>query len=156
MPGSTPQQQLDSFIDKFTPQIASQLRVAMAKMLARLPGATMIVYDNYNALAIGFGPGERASDALFSLAAYPRWLSLFFVKNGAALSDPEHLLRGAGKVVRHIVLESAETLDRPAVKALMEQAMRLADRSIDPALTARLIVKSVSARQRPRRPRTES
>ena len=72
MAGSTAQQQLDSFIDKFTPRIASQVRVAMARMRVRLPGATVMVYGNYNALAIGFGPGERTSDAIFSLAAYPR------------------------------------------------------------------------------------
>jgi hypothetical protein len=57
MAGSTPQQQLDSFIDKFTPRLASQVRVTMAWMRVRLPGATVMVYDNDNALAIGFGPG---------------------------------------------------------------------------------------------------
>ena len=50
MKTSTPQQQLDGFIDKFSPEIASQVRIAMARLLARLPGAMVLVYDNYNAM----------------------------------------------------------------------------------------------------------
>ena len=152
MKNPTPQQQLDGFIGKFTPEIASRVRVAMAKMLARLPGATVMVYDNYNTLAIGFAPGERTSDAIFSLAVFPRWVSLFFLKNALALTDRRHLLKGGGKVVRHIVLDTPETLDVPAVKALMKEALRLADPPLDPAQPSRLIIKSVSVKQRPRRP----
>ncbi|MEO8102784.1 MAG: hypothetical protein ABI790_09670 [Betaproteobacteria bacterium] len=148
----TPQQQLDGFIDKFTPSIAAQMRTAMSRMLARLPGAVVLVYDNYNALAVGFGPSERTSDAIFSLAVYPRWISLFFLKNGLALPDPLHLLKGSGKVVRHIVLDAAETFDHPAVMSLMDAALELTDRRIDPTQPPRLIIKSVSAKQRPRRP----
>ena len=152
MMNPTPQQQLDGFIDKFTPEIAAQVRAAQKKMLARLPGATRLVYDNYNALAIGFAPGERTSDAIFSLAVYPRWVSLFFLKNALGLTDSKHLLKGGGNVVRHIVLDAPETLDVAAVKALMKEALRLADPPIDPAQPSRLIIKSVSAKQRPRRP----
>jgi hypothetical protein len=34
-------------------------------MRGYLPGAIELVYDNYNALAIGFGPSEKSSDAIF-------------------------------------------------------------------------------------------
>jgi len=46
-------------------------------MRTKFPRANVLVYDNYNALAIGFGPTERASDAVFSIAPFPRWVSLF-------------------------------------------------------------------------------
>ena len=49
-------------------------------MRARLPGATELVYDTYNALAIGFGPSEKASDAIFSIVLYPRYVTLFFCR----------------------------------------------------------------------------
>jgi hypothetical protein len=62
-------------------------------MRRRLPGATELIYDNYNALAIGFGPGERSSDAVFSIAVWPRWVSLFFLR-GTRLHDPGKLLKG--------------------------------------------------------------
>lgn len=67
--------QPDTLIGKFTPDIAGQTGTALAKMRARLPGAIERVYDNYNALAIGFGPSEKASEAIFPIAVFPRWIS---------------------------------------------------------------------------------
>jgi len=144
--------QLDAFLDKYTPDIAAQARTALRKLRARLPGAQELVYDNYNALAIGFSPTERASDALFSIALYPRWISLFFLQNGLRLRDPDRLLRGSGNLVRHMVLETPALLDTPAVEDLIAQALELASQPIDPTQPRRLLIKSISAKQRPRRP----
>jgi len=121
-------------------------------MRARLPGAQELAYDNYNALAIGFGPGERVSEVIFSIALYPRWVSLFFLQNGTRLRDPAGLLEGSGNQVRHIKLRAPGQLSDPAVEDLIAQALELAVRPIDPAQPRRLIIKSVSAKQRPRRP----
>jgi hypothetical protein len=68
----TAAKQLAAFLAAFTPPIARQARAILAAMRKRLPGATELVYDNYSALAIGFGPTDRASDAIFSIAVYPR------------------------------------------------------------------------------------
>ena len=146
----TPQTQLDAFLDKYTPAVATLARACLAKMRARLPGAVQLVYDNYNALVIGFGPSERAGEAVFSIVLYPRWVTLFFLQ-GAGLPDPKHLLKGSGKVVRHIVLASAADLDQPAVQGLMATALKRAEPAIDPDAGS-LVIRSVSARQRPRRP----
>jgi hypothetical protein len=144
--------QLDEFLAKFTPEVTETSRQALRKMRTRLPGAIELVYDNYNALAIGFSPTERASDAIFSIALYPRWVSLFFLLNGVKLRDPDCYLQGGGSKVRHIVLENAATLDDPAVQELMAQALELSPKQIDAAQPRRLIIKSISAKQRPRRP----
>ena len=149
---STPRAQLDAFIGKFNPEVAAVARAALRIMEKRLPAATRIVYDNYNALAIGFGPSERASDAIFSIAVFPRWVSLFFFQ-GVELSDPDRLLKGTGNRIRHIVLRDARELDRPAIRALMKEALAIADPPIPARGKAPLIIRSVSARQRPRRPR---
>ncbi len=146
------QAQLDGFIDKFTPEMAALTRALFARMKARLPGAAILVYDNYNALAIGFAPTERASDVIFSIAVYPKWVSLFMF-GGQKLKDPKKLLKGSGNTVRHIVLkDGAATLDDPGVKTLVDQCLKLADPPLDPAQKYRLIIKSISAKQRPRRP----
>lgn len=119
-------------------------------MQARLPGALELVWDNYNALAIGYGPSERQADILFSIAAYPRWISLFLV-GGPRLNDPHGLLKGEGSRVRHIVLEAAERLNDPQVAGLMDQILVGARTPLDPSQPQRTIVKSISAKQRPRR-----
>jgi hypothetical protein len=57
--------------------------------------------------------------------------------------------------VRHLVLEDgAATLDRPAVRALLKAALRLAEPRINPEAEARIVIRSVSKTQRPRRPST--
>ncbi len=143
--------QLAGFIAKYLPEISDLAHALRGKMRKRLRGAIELVYDNYNALAIGFGPSERASEAIFSLALFPRWISLFFLQ-GADLPDPEGLLRGKGKQARHIVLEGPGSLDSPAVKAIMAVALERAVRPLDPKEKHRVVIKSISAKQRPRRP----
>ena len=153
--GLSPERQLATFIAKFDPAVAAVARAAVRKMAQRLPGATQMVYDNYNALAIGFGPSEKSSEAVFSIAVFPRWVSLFFFE-GVQLADPTRLLRGSGRQVRHIVLKSADDLDQPAVKELMKEALSIADPPIPAKKKGTLIIKSVSARQRPRRLTTKA
>jgi hypothetical protein len=142
---------LQGLIDKYTPEIATLARACLKKMRTKLPGAVQLIYDNYNALAIGFGPSDRASDAIFSIVLYPRWVTLFFLQ-GAGLPDPNKILKGSGKVVRHIVLAAAEDLDKPAIQALMTVALNRARAPIDPAAPGNIEIKSISAKQRPRRP----
>ena len=102
--------QLDSFLAKFTPEMAKSAKGVLAAMRKRCPGAIELVYDNYNALAIGFATGERVRDVWFSIAVYPNWASIFFFKT-LPLKDPEKLLKGSGKTTRHIVLaDGAKTL----------------------------------------------
>ena len=147
----SPEEQLEGFLAKYAPGVAAQARAVLAKMRAFLPGAIELVYDNYNSLAVGFGTTERTLDAVFSIAVFPRWISLFFL-HGSNLVDPKHLLKGKGKSARHIVLYSPETLDMPAVQALMVQALKRASPPFDPRRPNRILIKSVSVKQRSRRP----
>jgi hypothetical protein len=141
--------QLERFLDAFTPEVAAVARGALAKMRKRLPHAVELVYDNYNALACGFGPTERASEVIFSIAVYPKNVTLFFLQ-GVKLPDPDGLLQGKGNVVRHIRLEDEKTLDRADVRAMT--ALEMAKVPLDKKTSYRLVIKSVSAKQRPRRP----
>ena len=143
--------QLDAFIAKFDPAVAAQTKKALVAMRKRLPGAIELVYDNYNALAIGFAPTERTSDVIFSIVVYPRWVSLFFYW-GAKLKDPKKLLRGSGSQVRHFVFETPTLLANPDVNALMNQALANAKVPLDPKQKPRIVIKSIAANQRPRRP----
>jgi hypothetical protein len=147
----SPQAQLDAFLAKFTPEVERQARAALERMRAQLPGAWQLVYDNYNALAVAFSANDKLSGVVFSIALYPRWVSLFFAR-GAQLPDPERLLQGTGKGIRHIVLRDIALFDRPGVQALIAEALARATPPIDQTKPGKLIVKSVSANQRPRRP----
>ena len=60
-PAGSPQSQLNHFLAKYTPAMVKESKASLARMQRQLPGAVELVYDNYNALVIGFGPSERAS-----------------------------------------------------------------------------------------------
>jgi hypothetical protein len=136
---------------RYRPDIVKLARSALVTMRKHLPGTVEMVYDNYNALVIGFSPNERPSDAIFSIALYPRWVNVFFLQGATELADPERLLRGSGSQVRSIRLTSSQDLDKPAVRALIAQAIARADPPIDPKARRKLVVRAVSAKQRPRR-----
>ncbi len=147
---SDEQRQLNIFIDKFSPDVAARTRVELGRMRALLPCAIEMVYDNYNALAIGFGPSERPSEAIFSLAVFPRWVTLCFLQ-GARIADPDKLLNGKGSQVRHIRLINPDVLLSAEVRTLMLAALDRARVPVSPYTKHRVIIKSISAKQRPRR-----
>ena len=109
----------DAGIAKFSPPTRAIAKAALARLRALLPGATEFIYDNYNALVVGFGPNDRPSDAVFSVVIYPRQVNLGFI-HGAVLDDPDKVLQGSGTQFRHIkLIPDASVLDRPEVRAVM-------------------------------------
>ena len=141
---------LRQFIGKFDPKDQRLIRSVRAAVRKRLPTANELVYDNYNFFVIGYSPRERPADAIVSIAARANGVGLCFVQ-GAALPDPHQLLLGSGSQTRFIRLESAGVLGRPAVEALMAAAIRRSRTPLPATGRGRLIIRSVSAKQRPRR-----
>jgi hypothetical protein len=148
-----PETRLQAFIDRFDPAIAALARACRARMRARLPNALELVYDNYGGLGIGYAATEKLASTTISIFLYPRLVRFFFLY-GADLEDPEHLLEGEGSRVRSIKAPRSEVLDEPAVVALIEAAIdQMGPMPTDPGRT---IIKSISARQMPRRPRPKT
>ena len=141
--------QLNAFIAKFEPRHQALIRAARGVLRKRFPTACELVYDNYNFFVIGYSPTERPSDAIVSLTAAANGVGLCFIQ-GATLHDPKKLLQGSGKQTRFIRLPSAAVLVQPEVEALIAAA--IAQAKVRPATTGRgrLIIRSVSAKQRPR------
>ncbi len=152
MPASaqTPAKQLADFIDKFDPAIAKLARACRIELRKQLPTAVELVYDNYQALAIGFGSTEKQSDCIVSIAVFPAKVSLSFYY-GASVPDPDEILQGDGKQNRFIRLESAATLRRPEVMSVIRSAANLGDVPLPSATKGYTVIKSISAKQRPRR-----
>ena len=142
--------QVASFIAKFDSSNAALIRSCRAAMRKRLPTALELVYDNYNFFVIGYSSTERASDCVVSLACGANGVSLSFYR-GATLPDPDGVLLGSGKQNRFVRLDSAKTLASPAVERLIAAALAQATTPMPRSGRTRTIVKSVSAKQRPRR-----
>ena len=78
-------------------------------------------------------------------------MNLCFLQRGPELPDPTSILRGSGKVVRTVALDSPDDLVRPDGGALIGVALGLAATPMDASDNGDLIIKSVSAKQRHRR-----
>jgi hypothetical protein len=146
-----PQKQLEKFLARYEPAIAATAKKALRKLRKLAPGATEMVYDNYNALVIGFVPSAKPSDVVFSIALYPEYLNLFFMW-GKGLPDPGKRLQGAGKQVRAIRFDDVATLDEPEVRALIHAAMERAKVPFDTKRKTSMEIRAVVKKQRPRRP----
>jgi hypothetical protein len=124
---------LAAFMARYTPEIQIIAEEALPRMRRLLPGAVEMVYDNYNALVIGFGPSERASEAIVSIALYPRWVNLFFL-HGARLPDPERSkereIRSAASVLKTL----PSWRNRPCGSSLLRRSSAPRSRST-PRLT---------------------
>jgi hypothetical protein len=142
--------QLNGFIAKFDSTMAKVIRACRAAMRKRLPTANELVYDNFNFFVIGYGSTERPSDCVVSLAANSKGVNLNFLY-GSKLPDPHRLLQGAGGQNRFVRLEGASTLEKPEVRELLDAATAQADPSFPQSGGGKLIIRSVSQKQRPRR-----
>ena len=147
---AAPEKQLAGFIGKFAPANAKLIRACRAEIRRLLPTANELVYDNYNFFVIGYATTERASTCILSLAAAANGVSLSFY-HGATLPDPEHRLLGNGKQNRFVRLPSAQTLRLPGVLALINAAIAQAEPPLPASGEGHTLIKSISAKQRPRR-----
>ncbi len=151
MPTPTPAAQLKSFMAKYTPAIAREFKAAHMKMRTLLPGAVEMVYDNWNGLVIGFSPTDRPSEAVMSIIALPDHVTICFL-HGKKLPDPAKLLQGGGNQVRHVKLASVRELDSKPIRKFISLATAQAHPTFEPGVKNRLVVRAISAKQRPRRP----
>ena len=151
MPTDPTARQVADLIARYTPEMADAISACRLRLRARVPLGFELVYDNYNALAIGYAWADKASASLVSIAGYPRWVTLFFLY-GKGLPDPDGLLEGDGVRVRSIRLTSPEDLDRPAVQRLLDLALAPHAQGFAAAPPLTTVVKAIAAKQRDRRP----
>src|SRR4029079_9995955 len=142
--------QLKSFIGKFDPKGQTLIRAIRKALRQRLPTANELVYDNYNFFVIGYGPSERPSECILSMYAGASGVGLCFLY-GATLPDPKKILRGSGNQNRSIRLEAADVFKRPAGETRIQAALAQSKPRMPANGRGKLIIRSVSAKQRPRR-----
>ena len=67
-----------------------------------------------------------------------------------------HMPGASGNQVRHIrLVPDVSVLDEPAVRALIAQAIATSDVPLNPKQRRKMVIRSVSTKQRPRRPRSK-
>jgi len=147
---ASPQTQLAEFIAKFDPANQKFIRSVRSALRRRLPTANELVYDNYNFFVIGYCTTERPSDALLSMAADHKGVAICFTY-GATLPDPHKILTGGGNQVRFLKIKSAADLAHPHAEEMIQAAIDHAKEPLPTQGKGKLMIRAVSAKQRPRR-----
>lgn len=151
---SVEEQQLESFIDKFDEKNSALIRAVRKIMRKRLPTANELVYDNYNFFVIGYCPTERPSDCIVSIAAAANGVGLSFYY-GSTLPDPHRMLSGSGSQNRFLRIPEVGVLAQPEVEGLIAAAVAQAEAPLPEKGKGKLIIRSISAKQKPRRKATK-
>jgi hypothetical protein len=152
--GTSDEEQLAGFIDKFDSGNASLIRSVRKTLRRRMPTANELVYDNYNFFVIGYCSTERPSDCIVSIAAAANGVGLSFYR-GASLPDPRGLLLGSGSQNRFVRIESVATLVQPGVEELIAAAIAQAANPLPAKGRGKLVIRSISKKQKARRKPTK-
>ena len=145
-----PHPQLIGFLSSYDPAIARLALALRQIVLEEAPDASESVYQVYT-VAIWFGFTGKMKDMFCYITTHARHINLGFPR-GAALPDPNRVLQGDGKAMRHIKFASESDLERPFIRRYIQAAMEQVAEAAESGGTAKSIVKS--ARETAARGRT--
>src|SRR6202049_3344963 len=135
-----PDPQLLGFLEAYDRHI-SDLALALREIvLEEAPDASESVYQVYT-VAIWFGFSGKMNDMFCYIATNSKHVNLGFPR-GAALPDPNRMLEGHGKTMRHIKFASERDLERPFVRRYIQAAMERVGAPAASGGTGKSVVKS--------------
>jgi hypothetical protein len=87
------------------------------------PETNELIYDNYNAVAFGWSPTDRAGHTFCSIAVGRTSKNIHFgFYWGSEISDPKQILIGQGNQYRYILVPSLEEFPKTYIKKLVKEA----------------------------------
>jgi hypothetical protein len=116
------------------------------------PQANELIYDNYNALAVGWSPTDRVGHTFCSIAVGRTSKNVHFgFYWGSEISDPDQILLGEGNQYRYILVPDKNKFPKAYIKKLVKEAYanslaKVKDKK--QIMNGQTIVKSISAKKR--------
>ncbi|MEP6900407.1 MAG: DUF1801 domain-containing protein [Actinomycetota bacterium] len=112
---------LTEFLQPFPENVRETVWRLRKFVWALYPDCNELIYDNYNALAIGFATSERAGDVFCSIAVYAKYVNFGF-NRGTEIADPDKLLKGSGNLYRYLKVVDFNDFPATDLKQLLEVA----------------------------------
>jgi hypothetical protein len=134
------------YLKLLTPYAEAIQKLALAArklILEEAPRASEFVYEVYT-IADNFTFTERPGDAFVFTTAHANWVNLGF-HLGALLPDPDGLLRGDGKRIRHVRIAQPADLEAAGIRELLRAAIELAERPEGKGPAPRVVVHRAQA-----------
>lgn len=100
-------------------------------IISMSPNCNELLYKTH-ALTSVYSISEKLGDGFCHIPIYTKHLNLGFNK-GTLLKDPDKLLCGTGKLIRHIPIETKKDFKTKVVKSLIKEAVDFAIQDMDKA-----------------------
>ena len=114
------------------PRHVSELAIQLRRHIAKIaPNCSELLYHTY-AVSNVFTYTGKLGQAFIHIATYAEHVNLGF-NQGAELNDPDSLLEGTGKLIRHIRVDDLKLVKQKNVKALIMSAIQSGIQTADEA-----------------------
>jgi hypothetical protein len=143
-----PNPQLLGFLAAYDPAIVDLALALRQIVLEEAPDASESIYQVYT-VAIWFGFSGKMKDMFCCITTHSRHVNLGFPR-GAALADPNRVLQGDGRTMRHIKFASEHDLERPFVRRYIQAAMEQVGEAAASGGTGKSVVRGTGETPRPR------
>jgi hypothetical protein len=124
------------------------------------PMANELIYDNYNAVALGWSPTEKVGHTICSIAVGRSSKNVHFgFYWGNEISDPDKILLGQGNQYRYILVTDKKKFPKAYIKKLVNEAYANSLSKVKDKkqfISGQTIVKSVSDKKRPGKAKIET
>jgi hypothetical protein len=108
---------VDRLLSEHPPELAAIERALRVTIRSAVPDA--VEHVDFGNKLIAFGRSMKMRGLLFAIIAHKDWVNLQLA-DGAELPDPDGLVEGSGKRIRHVKIRTVEAATSPAVVALIE------------------------------------
>ncbi len=112
---------VEEFLAPYSPQVRELAMGTRQLVLDAMPDAIEQVNTGHK--VISYSTGNRMSDQILYISPHKGHVNLGFLR-GTQLPDPEGLLEGTGKMLRHVKIKKLEDLDKPELRLLLRTAVQ--------------------------------
>ncbi|MDF1664980.1 MAG: DUF1801 domain-containing protein [Planctomycetota bacterium] len=109
-------------ITSFEPEIQSIAKALRELMATTLPGVTEVPWVKQKIVGYGVGP-KKMSEHFCYIAPFKKHVNLGFFY-GADLDDPQSILEGSGKSLRHIKVKTMTQVKDAPLTSLVKAASK--------------------------------
>ena len=140
------------FLKPFSKEIVERVLWLREFIWVLYPQTNELIYDNYNALAVGWSPTDRVGHTFCSIAVGRTSNNVHFgFYWGSEISDPGKILLGEGNQYRYILVPDKNKFPKAYIKKLVKEAYtnslaKVKDKK--QIMNGQTIVKSISTKKR--------
>src|SRR6516164_9077905 len=117
MPNAT---DIEVFLAPYPLEVRDVALAARDFLAEALPGAAEMLDRSAKLLGYSYGPGYKGLVCTLLLSQSGVKLG---IARGSELPDPKQLMRGSGKVHRHVQLRTTADLKQPGLRSLLKAAL---------------------------------